>query len=657
MVNIAEVNKDLMVIGEKHGVAYFSYDDIHNSSVQSQSHWDYKKVINDYAKAQKMSDREAEVALCKMNILQPLPNGEYSVDVGETTRNGGGLNYGGSLFFTARSQDIKVKYHELAHTLQKEYGLFSAKTIDEIYENQRANGATDDKLADKVDYVRYLNEMHSECFAACALLLRSKSPIDFFRQSSYLFNYNLQQSASGAIDFSQQEYNSEHSAKFYTTKPVLMEALKAVKILRKQKRTESFFTPDGVIDDKKLAKLSERIVLRKAYSPRVLQSYFNNNIADKYPDRRGWRRDALGSIVGGLATMPIFLLQERDLSSMIVNGIKHTVLLAKQKKQDEKFLNSDIAEKNPEMRALVTFEKTRVKLAQIREKSITAAYQLSPEKLIKYDIRDEELAYYAKNEGKNRKALEKDFKELAKIVNAEKKNPCFIKLATSDGILNSDIQKMIEEKRKNPQKEVTADVKTKATGETSKGYAAYPFKRQIEKTAAFCQKYGLKNSDEFKLTNILINEPQKFSDKKFRAEFLAAKIPQRDIFGIKKRKMAKDFADLSVVVEISSRSVAENPKSEKIGKILAIEYPQNVYQRVMDFYNQERENPQQFMAETRAQDYEKQVVGVDDKIAELRHYGQKEVENTAEHQQQRITQKDAVKISQPLINQAKQKDR
>lgn len=657
MVNIAEVNKDLMVIGEKHGVASFSYDDIHNSSVQSQSHWDYKKVISNYAKAQKISDREAEAALCKISILQPLPNGEYSVDVGRETRNGGGANFGGSIFFSSSSNNITTQYHELAHTLQKEYGLFPAKTIDRIYENQRANGATDDKLADKVDYVQYLKEMHSECFAACALLLRSKSPIDFFRQSSYLFNLSLQRSGDAALDLRQPEYGSDSASKFYATKPVIMEAIKAMKILRKQKRTESFFTPDGVIDDKKLAKLCERIVLRKAYSPRVLHSFFNNNITDKYPDRRGWRRDSLGSLVGGIATLPIILLQDKTFLSAITNNIKHAKLLAKQKEQSEKFLNSDVAEKNPEMRALIAFEKSRIKLAQIREKSIAAAYQLSPEKLIKYDISDEELEYYANREDKNQKALKKDFKELTKIVNAEKKNPYFIKLATGEGILNSDLHKMIEEKRQNPQKEVTADVKTKAAEETSKGYATYPFKRQIEKTSEFCQKYGLKNSDEFNLTNILINEPQKFSDKKFREEFLAERKPKRDIFGIKKRKMANDFADLSVVVEISRRSIAENPKSEKIGKILAIEYPQNVYQRIVDLYNQERKNPQQFMAEARAQDCEKQVEGVDDKIAELKHRKQNETENTAEHQPQRITQKEAAKISQSFINQAKQKYR
>jgi len=655
MVKVADVNKDLKTIGQKFGVASFSYDEIHNSSVQTQSHWDYKKVIGDYAKAQKISNREAEASLCEMNILQPLPNGEYSVDVGETTRGGGGVNYGGGLFFTARLQDIKVKYHELAHTLQKEYGLFSAKTIDGIYENQLANGATEDKLADKVDYKLYLDEMHSECFAACALLLRSNSPIDFFRQSSRLFNETLQRSFAGATDFRHPEYNTDKNSKFYTTKPVIMEALKAMKILRKQKRTDNFFTPDGVIDDKKLAKLCKRIVLRKAYSPRVLHSYFNNDIADKYPDRRGWRRDALGSVLGGLVTMPIFLLQERTLSSMIVNKIKHAILFAKQRKQNKRFLAAKNEEKDPEMRALISFEKARVKLTQIRGKSHSAAYQLSPENMIKYDISDEELSYHAKKETKNKKSLEKDIKELAKIVNAEKKNPYFIKLATSDKILNSDLHTMIEEKRKNPQKEVMTGLKTKEN--LPRGLVSFQFMLQIEKTSKFCQKYGLKNDDKFRLANILINEPQKFSDKNFRAEFLAEREPKYDVFGIKKRKMARDFTDLSVLVEISRRAIAENSKGEKIRNILKIEYPQDVYHKVVSLYNQEKQNPQQFMAEIRLPNYGEQVAGVDDKIAELKHHKQNEAGNSAEHQTQRIAQKEVTKISQPLINQARQKDR
>ena len=120
MVKAVDVDKDIRMIAEKVGVAVFSYDEIHNKNIVNEFHYDYQRVIQDVSKAQKITPDEAEAALSKSGVLKLLPNGEYEVNVGESTKGGGGINYG-SVFFSITSKDYTTKYHELAHSLQTQY--------------------------------------------------------------------------------------------------------------------------------------------------------------------------------------------------------------------------------------------------------------------------------------------------------------------------------------------------------------------------------------------------------------------------------------------------------------------------------------------------------------------------------------------------------
>ena len=109
MVKASEVNKDITSIAAKVKTAVFSYDDIHNSDVKNEFHYDYDKVIDEVAKINDWDKDKTRKYLLHRGVLSPLPNGEYKVNVGTTTKEGGGLNYGGMAFFSL-SNDVSLPY-------------------------------------------------------------------------------------------------------------------------------------------------------------------------------------------------------------------------------------------------------------------------------------------------------------------------------------------------------------------------------------------------------------------------------------------------------------------------------------------------------------------------------------------------------------------
>ena len=52
-------------------------------------------------------------------------------------------------------------------------------------------------------------------------------------------------------------------------------------VIRRQGQTQQFFTPDGRLDDKKLALLCQDIVYKSAYSPQKFKNFFIENLQDK----------------------------------------------------------------------------------------------------------------------------------------------------------------------------------------------------------------------------------------------------------------------------------------------------------------------------------------------------------------------------------------
>jgi len=91
---------------------------IHNKEIKNEFHYDYEKVIVEVQNLRGLTQDETSNNLCMDGILSPLPNGEYKVEVGTSTKGGGGLNYHGVAFFLLSNKDYQTKYYELAHSLQ-----------------------------------------------------------------------------------------------------------------------------------------------------------------------------------------------------------------------------------------------------------------------------------------------------------------------------------------------------------------------------------------------------------------------------------------------------------------------------------------------------------------------------------------------------------
>ena len=172
---IASIEQDIAAMSKETGTAVFSYDEIHHSKVDNELHYDYQKVIDGVSKAQNITANEAEERLLERGVLRPMPNGEYVVNVGGATRDGGGTNYGGLAFFTFSKEDAHSQYHEMAHSYQKQENLFDEDKLDKMYAisekglDERDNKS--DKLADRNTYKSYLREVHADVFAQTALML------------------------------------------------------------------------------------------------------------------------------------------------------------------------------------------------------------------------------------------------------------------------------------------------------------------------------------------------------------------------------------------------------------------------------------------------------------------------------------------------------
>ena len=187
MVDRKAAQKDFDAMAEFTSTAHFSYSDIHNQYITSGSSYDYKRVINEVSRIRNQTPEQTIEQLLDLGVLRYLPDGEFAIDVHETTRPGGGANYGVVLFDNNPDRP-KVTYHEYGHSLQKIYESFDDETLSKLYTNVGLDISQEDK-EDISDYTQYLNEMHAEAFAYSALLLRAKNGLEFLQISANAMHY------------------------------------------------------------------------------------------------------------------------------------------------------------------------------------------------------------------------------------------------------------------------------------------------------------------------------------------------------------------------------------------------------------------------------------------------------------------------------------
>ena len=596
MVKVSDINKDIRSISEKVGVAVFSYDDIHNENINNEFHYDYERVIAEVSRLQKIAPEEAEAQLVDRGILKPLPGGEYEVDVGETTRNGGGINYS-SAFFSLSSKDYQIKYHELAHSLQEEYHLFDDEKVRRLYETAE-KGLKDsenkkDKLLDRRNYRLYLNEMHSETFGYAALMLRAENRRDFLWQAVQAYNNGVVRNANAILSFGKTEYgtDSQNSSKFYATKSVMKPLIKMIWKIRKKGRQGDFFDENGVLKDEKLARLCEEVVIKNAYSPRTLKAFFEYKVFDGHSrQERGWRRDTLKALLQKpVAT--IRLLQEGSVKERLKSIYKHNKLVAAQNKKLEKFIAKRKDYGNPELTALKEYERLQTKILLIDKKLpgqlfSTWGRDLLPN-MVRKEMPDSSVRYLANVLGKNpseTKVIEEGFKSINKLVNENKGNPYFEKLVQAE-LKGNQLHRIIQEKQQNPQKEITSDLFAK---KENYDFGAIFVEQEVEGVENFAEKHHLDSVLKEALLETIIKNPQALEDTKNRDILISAHMTSNNLKGKKKKEFIKDFNLLMDSISFNHFSNQENPFYQEALQVLSKQPAEKYAEKIAEMSKQEQ---------------------------------------------------------------------
>lgn len=532
MVKAADINKDIKSIAEKVGTAVFSYDEIHNSGIKNKFHYDYQKVIDEVSR---LNGRDMTEELVDKGILTPLPEGEYRVNVGTSTEYGGGLNYWGTAFFSFSSKDYQTKYHELAHSLQKHYDLFNDETVDKMYAQaaDKLGGAkkAEGKLADRGDYMYYLNEMHSESFSYAALMLRAKNPADLVLQTVRAYVSGVNHNISSLLDFRKTKYGAEYlstksSTKYYTSYSVIKETIKQVWKVRLAKKRKEFFDANGVLDDEKLAKFTEQTVIKGAYTPRTLNTLFKNKFFSKTSlHENGWRRDMVKSVLN----VPLTVMS-LDENPSPIKMIKHAILHFKEKRKIKQFINMPYQGKDKEVAALrqysqlmmqmrEQFSKETLPLMEARVKTLARNDGCS-EAMVKYMGEKFETFYKNKwiDNKKGRKKVLPFLRMANKIVKENKENPFFAIVCASGMTLDTAFE-LEAQKRKNPDREVL-DLKSLCKNAEGSGYGYHPVVSELKEVTAFAEKYDKSGKLKKSLEMAMLKHQNLLENKAFREHLI-----------------------------------------------------------------------------------------------------------------------------------------
>lgn len=594
MVKVSDIEKDIKSLAKKYNIAVFNYDELHNPDVDNQFHYDYKKVIKEVAQNQNMEEHQAELALTERGILTPLPNGEYEVAVGRTTLGGGGINYNGDIFFSFSKNDYHTQYHELAHTLQSQYNLFDDEKVSKLYERSE-NGIKnkqkiDKKIIDKKNYLLYLNELHSEVFASAALMLRAENRRDFWWQAAQAYNSGINRNVNAMFEFRKQEYDSEHNSKFYSTKSVMRPLIKEIYKIRKSGELGSYFDKNGVLDSEKLAKLCEGVVLKNAYSPRTLNSFFKYKVFDGHSsEEKGWKRDVAKTI---LETPMVIVLNLQNSLKNTYNSLKmHRQLRDKQYRQTYDFISTPKKHNDPEMKAFMEYERLKIAIEyysknyknnDLRELLTDHISKMSGYEMTNNNIRL--LADKAGNTQTEKRQIETAFRAVREIYRQNKDDPLFNKLATSRVEIFA-LKNLMKRKKENPQESIIPHI---AQTPENFGSETYSIKRQINRINAFVEKYNMSKSFKHNVLKELVDNPKMFDDPEIRRTVINSKKFKNDFLGFKKRKFAKELNELFDQASFSYYNNKNNPAYQDLVKDLSSLPPEKMLEKINEIEEQKK---------------------------------------------------------------------
>ena len=548
----ASIKQDLEVMSKETGTASFTYDDIHNSKVDNALHNDYKKVIDGVAKAQKILPIEAEKKLLECGALSPMPDGEYMVNVGYSTRAGGGRNIKGVVFFTASNAFVHNQYHEMAHSYQKQDNLFDNAKLDKMYamseKGLKPGESKEEKLADREIYKTYLRENHSEIFAQTALMLREKSYLGFVAQAFYAQDYSDVRNAEGLMAGALFDKGTADKTKLYACKPTMDAAIKAVAAIRKAGKRAEYFNSDGTLNAKKVSALCEKIVLDNAYSPRTYKAFTDNNFNDSHSaGEKDWKKGSMLAMAKYIpAKLSIKILYLGKSIKEKSSEIKHRWLRRKDKSTLKKMTAQRKMSDNPQIQAANDYAYIQAKMLLVAKSS---KYQNLD------DIINDKLAEMNKNnmsaadlqkmaeDIKAPKAL-KDLKDVASIMAENKNNPYFQKIMENPGnIVDIRNGKNIQLEQEQPEitKEIPISDKEKITMLSGRsGNKPHYTVKEAKKTP---QQTAEKVTEPIKF----VSEPLKTEEKSTKKADFSTQ-PQEKVADMSKKEKRKFFHNLRLGV-------------------------------------------------------------------------------------------------------------
>lgn len=432
---IASIEQDIAAMSKETGTAVFSYDEIHHSKVDNELHYDYQKVIDGVSKAQNITANEAEERLLERGVLRPMPNGEYVVNVGGATRDGGGTNYGGLAFFTFSKEDAHSQYHEMAHSYQKQENLFDEDKLDKMYAisekglDERDNKS--DKLADRNTYKSYLREVHADVFAQTALMLREKSTFGFAKQALYAQSHGESRNAEGVLAGVLDEGLGE-KAKLYACKPVIHAAIKEVAAIRKAGQRADYFNPDGTLNAEKVSGLCERLVLDNAYSPRTYKAFVDYNFNDTHvSEEKDWKKGSLLAVAKFLPASGFMALNNGGkIIRKKMSKIRHNILRRKEISLLKKMSKQPQKSDNPKIQAANDYTCIQAKMQLAAANSAYRNADVMVAGMVDYMHKNEisSADLQEMSDALRMRGNQKILTEINKIVQQNKGNPHFQKI-------------------------------------------------------------------------------------------------------------------------------------------------------------------------------------------------------------------------------------
>ncbi len=273
MVAKSLLYKDINSILNSTKCFYGSYAELHNYD-RNGSQNKMEDFINI---AKKCLGKDAEKSLLRDKVIFPNIDGGYDFNFRNAAYTGG-IAYNNNGWHAVFYYDMKswtdcyTIYHELAHVIQEDSGLFDNKTLTSIFNESYFNNALG-KRKYKKQYTHLLKETHAEVFAEACMLLRAKNFMERV-DSSRRIKARIGKSFLDGLDDERSTYPSN---RFYTDLDARLRMIKEANRWYINGEIDNFIDKNGNINFEYLAEKTKEIVLKYTYSPNkfygILQNY------------------------------------------------------------------------------------------------------------------------------------------------------------------------------------------------------------------------------------------------------------------------------------------------------------------------------------------------------------------------------------------------